>query len=134
MEDLLQSQRWQDKQISCGQLSSFIFISSAVIFFLAIAVVWILSDYGIIPTMWATIIIPICAILSLLVGYLQWYIPRTPAGNQTTIALPEQTPRQQIPLLPSISAEDDAYRTFIEGERKRLFDAPNPHGTGELVH
>ena len=133
MEDLLQSQRWQDKHISCGQLSHFIFISSAVILLLAIAVAWIISDYGIIPAMWATIITPICVILGLLVGFLQWYIPRAPAGAQTTIALPEQTPQQQIHLLPSISAEDDAYRTFIEGERKRLFDAPNPHGTGGLV-
>lgn len=128
MEDILQSQRWQDKHLSCGQLSGFIFISSAVILLLAIAVAWILSDYGIIPAMWATIITPICVILGLLVGFLQWYIPRSPTGSQTTIALPEQ-----IHLLPSTSAEDDAYRTFIEGERKRLFDAPNPHGTGELV-
>lgn len=133
LEGILQSQRWQDKQISYGQLARLIFICSVVILLLAIAVAWILSDYSIIPAAWATIILSICVILGLLLGFLQWYVPHASTNSQTSIALSEQTLQQQIHLLPSISAEDDAYRTFIDGERKKLSDAPNPHSTGELV-
>ena len=55
------------------------------------------------------------------------------SGTQPTVASFEQTPRQHILPLPTISAEDDAYRIFIGGERQRLYDSPNPHGTGTLI-
>lgn len=95
----MQSQRWQDIQISCGKLVQILFIIGAIIFLLTIAVNWILSVIGLISAMWAAILTVISGIVVLLLAFLQWYFPRSPSSpnlQASTASSPEHVPPQLI--------------------------------------
>src|SRR3989442_8423615 len=119
----MQSQRWQDKQISYGKLVRILFIGLTILFFLSAGVILVLNVGG---KSLSNSLIAVFAVLGALFSFLQWYVPRSP--SQASVALLEPTISPQ-----SLSAEDEAYRSFIEGERQRLYDSPNPHNTGTLV-
>ena len=121
----MQSQKWQDRQISYGQLAR---ILVTVALFILLVVAWILSSKGIISVIWSIIFTGFSGSIT-----IYQVVPRLLGGIQHTVVSFEQTPPQHIFPLPTISAEDDAYRTFIGGERQRLYDSPNPHGTGTLI-
>jgi hypothetical protein len=124
---VMQPQRWQDRQISCGKLVRISFIAGAVIILLVIGVFWILSAFGVLSTKLAGILTAISTSIFLLLAFLQWYFPRSPDNSspQRSVALPEH--------VTIIQANDQAYNAFIEREREKLFNSPNPHGTGMLV-
>jgi len=122
----MQPSKWLEKQVSFtyAQLARLFYISFVIAFFMLVAAIWALSIFSIISTVLASVLSAICTLFGLLLTLLQ-FAPRSPASMQAPVELLNPTS--------SLSDEDDAYRTFIDSERKRLYDSPNPHGTGTLI-
>lgn len=123
----MQPSKWLEKQVSFtyAQLARFFFISLITIISIFVVVIWVLSTSGIISQVWASVFSVIFILFGILLAFLQWYAPRAPASAQTSAELHNP--------MPSLSAEDEAYRVFIDGIRQRFYDSPNPHSTGMLV-
>src|SRR5437763_874617 len=97
----MQTQRWQEKQISYGNLVRVILISITVLFLLIAGFVWILNLGG---TSWSTPLAATFVVLSVLFGFFQWRFPRPPINSQKSTLL----------------IEEQAYDIFKQKEKGKL--------------
>ncbi len=112
----MQPQRRQKKQFTCGQLAHLLFLYAVIFSLVGFGIVLALSATGKINATWTTPISATFVVLSALFGFLQWFVPRSPATSPST-PIPKSSsapPRPHISVDPTLPKEEQVYNILLE--------------------